>query len=433
MQKKPFKILTALLLCAAVCLSGITAAGYQVSSWATEEIDWAVRCALVSETLLEAGAEAAVTRGDFAAISVNLYQALSGEDVEASLADAAASPFTDCDAPAVTAAARAKLVNGFDDGTFQPAASIRRQDLCMMLSNTLRAAGMPLWQPDSEAILAAFPDGGEVSDYARAAVAAMVELGVVKGTDNDGVITLDPFGETTVEQAVVMALRTDRVATGLLSLPGDEYAGGQAASRNPHTLWQMEEKEDELIYPQTSEEKYTLVFGPDRTKWPQRWNSVVEGYATSAEAAANMTVITVSVWRLGGDGSKVSGTMSLTVNAKIAYIYEAVFEEIYNGAEKFPILYAGSYSYREGEHSRGTAVDINADANMECYRDAAGEVTSITAGTHWTPGEDPYSIAADSDVVRAFEKYGFFWAGRGWPKSDGSTKYDYMHFSYFGG
>ena len=433
MQKKPFKILTVLLLCTAVCLSGMTAAGYQVSDWAGEDVDRAVRCALVSETLLEAGAQLAVTRGDFAAISVNLYQALSGEDAEASLAGAAASPFTDCDARAVTAAARVKLVSGFGDGTFGPAASIRRQDLCMMLGNTLRLSGVPLWQPDSEAILAAFPDGGEVSDYARAAVALMVELGVVKGTDNDGVVTLDPFGETTVEQAVAMAIRADRIATRLLPSPGSGYAEELAASRNPYTLWQMEEEKDELVYPRTSEEKYTLVFGPDRSKWPQRWNSVVEGYASSEEAAANMTDITVPVWRLGSGGSKVSGTMSLTVNAKIAHIYEAVFEEIYNGAEKFPILYAGSYSYREGEHSRGTAVDINADANMECYRDANGEVTSITAGTHWTPGEDPYSIAADSDVVRAFEKYGFFWAGRGWPKSDGSTKYDYMHFSYFGG
>lgn len=433
MQKKPFRILTALLLCAAVCLPGMTAAGYQVSDWATEDVDRAVRCALVSETLLEAGAEAAVTRGDFAAISVNLYQALSGEDVEAALSGAAASPFTDCDAWAVTAAARAKLVNGFDDGTFRPAASIRRQDLCMMLGNTLSAAGVLLWQPDSEAILAAFPDGGEVMDYARGAVALMVELGVVKGTDNDGVVTLDPFGETTVEQAVAMAIRANRIAARLLPSPGNGYVEELGASRNLHTLWQMEEARDELVYPQTSEEKYTLVFGPDRSKWPQRWNSVVEGYASSEEAAANMTVITVPVWRLGNNGSKVSGTMSLTVNAKIAYIYEAVFEEIYNGAEKFPILYAGSYSYREGEHSRGTAVDINADANMECYRDANGELTSVTAGTHWTPGEDPYSIAADSDVVRAFEKYGFFWAGRGWPKSDGSTKYDYMHFSYFGG
>lgn len=431
MQKRAFKILTALLLCAALCsMSGMTAAGYQVSGWATEEIDQAVGSALVSEALLESGAEPAVMRGDFAAISVNLYQALSGEDVDASLGGAAASPFSDCGARVVTAAARAKLVNGFDDGTFQPAASIRRQDLCMMLSNTLSAAGVPLWQPDSGAILAAFPDGGEVSDYARAAVALMVELGVVKGSDNDGVVTLDPFGETTVEQAVVMALRTDRVATSLLSPAG---LGGQAVSPNPHTLWQMEEEKDELVYPQTSEEKYTLVFGPDESKWPQRWNSVVEGYASSEEAAANMTDITVPVWRLGSGGSKVSGTMSLTVNARLAHIYEAVFEEIYNGAEKFPILYAGSYSYREGEHSRGTAVDINADANMECYRGASGEVTSITAGTHWTPGEDPYSIGADSDVVRAFEKYGFFWAGRGWPKSDGSTKYDYMHFSYFGG
>ena len=50
-----------------------------------------------------------------------------------------------------------------------------------------------------------------------------------------------------------------------------------------------------------------------------------------------------------------------------------------------------------------------------------------TVGSHWLPGEDPYSIPADGDVVRAFAKYGFAWGGNAWQSSQ-----DYMHFSYFG-
>lgn len=144
-----------------------------------------------------------------------------------------------------------------------------------------------------------------------------------------------------------------------------------------------------------------------------------------------MTDITVPVWRLLDSGAKTEGTMTLTVNANLAELYTAVFEEIFAGDEKFPIKDGGSYSWRSNtrsEHRWGTAVDLNWNENMECYIDANGNVTQITTGSHWTPGEDPYSIPADGDVVRAFKKYGFAWGGDAW-----SSKRDYMHFSYFGG
>jgi hypothetical protein len=51
----------------------------------------------------------------------------------------------------------------------------------------------------------------------------------------------------------------------------------------------------------------------------------------------------------------------------------------------------------------------------------------ITAGSYWDPERSPYSIAPDSELVRAFERHGWYWAGNGW----GNT-YDYMHFSYMG-
>ena len=67
----------------------------------------------------------------------------------------------------------------------------------------------------------------------------------------------------------------------------------------------------------------------------------------------------------------------------------------------------------------GLAIDINPNENCEIR----GGV--ITTGSYWKPGEDPYSIPADGDVVNAFKKYGFGWGGN-WR----SVK-DYMHFSYF--
>ena len=143
-----------------------------------------------------------------------------------------------------------------------------------------------------------------------------------------------------------------------------------------------------------------------------------------------MTEITVPVWRLQKDGSKTEGKMTVKVNAALAKLYEAVFLEIFHGEEQFPIKDGGSYAWRSNarsEHRWGTAIDLNWDENMECNIDENGNVTQITTGSCWEPGENPYSIPADGDVVRAFKKYGFSWGGDAWSK-----KRDYMHFSYFG-
>ncbi len=82
----------------------------------------------------------------------------------------------------------------------------------------------------------------------------------------------------------------------------------------------------------------------------------------------------------------------LTGQCPLSAIYKAIFEEIYNGDEKFPINDVGCYSWRTGEHSQGTAVDINPNENMEATINADGSLTPLTCGTHWTPYTDPFSI-----------------------------------------
>ena len=107
-----------------------------------------------------------------------------------------------------------------------------------------------------------------------------------------------------------------------------------------------------------------------------------------------------------------------------------IFTEIYNDSSKFPIKDVGGYSWRNtaggkiSEHSYGTCIDINYNENYYVTPDG----TPIT-GSHWKPGEDPYSIAEDSVVVKTFAKYGWKWGGNAW--SDAYNK-DYMHFTYLG-
>lgn len=163
------------------------------------------------------------------------------------------------------------------------------------------------------------------------------------------------------------------------------------------------------------QDKMTQVYGAGGTK-----------YQTEEEVESHMVEIAVKVWRLQSNGSKTTGTAYIQVNENLASTYEAIFDEIYHGAERFPIKDVGCYSWRTGEHSQGTAIDINWEENMEATINDDGTLTPTT-GDHWTPGVDPFSIPADGDVVRAFANHGFAWGGNAW-----RTKRDYMHFSYFG-
>ena len=69
-------------------------------------------------------------------------------------------------------------------------------------------------------------------------------------------------------------------------------------------------------------------------------------------------------------------------------------------------------------HSYGVVVDLNSDAN---YMVKNGQVL---AGSHWLPGEDPYSVT--QEVVEIWKNQGFLWGGE-FPDSR-----DYMHFTFTG-
>ena len=383
-----------------------------VSAWAQEGVAAAQDAGLMPSALEARSAKGEITRAEFCGIAVNAYKAVSGKAVFAS----GKRPFRDCDDPYVVAAYELGLVSGRGSGVFDPDASIERQDLCVMLYNILDAAGIDAPAIAGDACVEDYPDVPDIKDYAVDAMVTMVDYTVVNGISApDTSPVLAPDGTATREQALIMANRFC-----------DAFAEEGWDENNSSSSDQLPEADDsneaydpwsdpDMTLPQTEQEKMDLVYGVGGEK-----------YQTAEEAEANMVEIAVPVWRLQSDGSKTTGTAYLQVNRTLAPIYEAIFEEIYNGDEQFPIKDVGCYSWRTGEHSQGTAVDINWDENMEATINADGSLTPTT-GSHWSPGEDPYSIPEGGDVYNAFTKYGFAWGGNAW-----TSKRDYMHFSYFG-
>ena len=109
---------------------------------------------------------------------------------------ASAGDFTDVAdgdwyAQAVNWAASVDVVNGFDDGTFQPNAAITREQMAAILRNYAQYKGLDVTATGS---LANYSDAASVSDWAKDSVQWMVGSGLLGGYE-DG--TLRPHGTTT--------------------------------------------------------------------------------------------------------------------------------------------------------------------------------------------------------------------------------------------
>lgn len=165
-----------------------------VSDWAKAEVDRAKDLGLVPAR------EARyytydVTRLQFTELAVNLVEKTTGQAIEPE----EPGRFTDTDDLAARKAAAAGIVNGTGDGsTFSPDAPITREQLAAMLC---RAMG---WTEAGAADLTSYDDGAAVAPWAREAVAALVERGILQGADN----ALSPQDYTTVEQAILLVLRS---------------------------------------------------------------------------------------------------------------------------------------------------------------------------------------------------------------------------------
>lgn len=117
-----------------------------------------------------------VTREEFAKILVSAFNLPLGGDC--AFDDVSSDAWY---APYVAAAADVGVVYGIDEGKFGVGMPITRQDACVMLC---RAAN--IGEGADLAVLDKFIDKDDISDYAKTAVAALAESGIVNGMPDSG-------------------------------------------------------------------------------------------------------------------------------------------------------------------------------------------------------------------------------------------------------
>jgi hypothetical protein len=197
-----------------------TVSGAVGSDWAQGEIGKANEYGLIPDCLRGIDLTARITRAEFAAVSVKVYEALSGETA----APAAVNPFTDTDDEETLKAYNVGITVGksTDGKQFMPNDFLSRQEAATMLTRVVKKVTLEGWTmtTDSQFTLpydkpAPFADDARIADWARDSVYFMAankiilgfEDGTFRPTENPAVSEAITYGRATREQALLIAVR----------------------------------------------------------------------------------------------------------------------------------------------------------------------------------------------------------------------------------
>ncbi len=100
------------------------------------------------------------------------------------------------------------VVNGMDDGTFQPDSNVTRQQFAAML---YRALGLK--DADYESVELPFADADGLRSYSLTPVKALYSLGITAGTESGGKLYFYPYAPISRAQAAAMIARALQVSS----------------------------------------------------------------------------------------------------------------------------------------------------------------------------------------------------------------------------
>ena len=162
------------------------------SGWAHESITRAFDLGLIPQTMQD-GYTDNITRSEFAALAVALYEAVAGREITGRM------QFSDTSDINVQKAGYLGVVTGVGDDNFNPGGRLTREQAAVMLSRLANAVGQPL------ALSApAFADNADISSWAIDAVGQMQATGIMGGVGDN---RFAPHGDYTKEQSIITILR----------------------------------------------------------------------------------------------------------------------------------------------------------------------------------------------------------------------------------
>ncbi len=149
---------------------GTTDAWADASDWATAELEKADELGLIPDSLRGTDMTKPITRAEFAAVCVKVYENLSGT----AAIPAVNNPFTDTNDVEVLKAYNVGITTGTSATTFDPNTLLNREQAATMLTRVFKKVSLAGWtmQTDAQFTLeytkpAPFADDAKISDWAN--------------------------------------------------------------------------------------------------------------------------------------------------------------------------------------------------------------------------------------------------------------------------
>jgi len=195
-----------------------TVSGATGSSWAQAELEKANALGLIPDALKGQDLTRPITRAEFAAVAVKVYENLAG----VAAIPAVTNPFTDTNNIDVLKAFNTNLMVGVSGDKFEPNTLLNREQAATALTRVFKRVTMPGWTfaTDSQFTLsytrpAPFADDAQISAWAKDSVYFMVANNIITGTGNNmfapRAVTSDEqargYAQATREQALLIAVR----------------------------------------------------------------------------------------------------------------------------------------------------------------------------------------------------------------------------------
>ena len=181
----------------------------KTSDWALSELLISDALDLYPSKLYDADLTKPVTRAEFAAVAVKLYEAMSGKSARPAPQDT----FGDTKDEDVLKAYALDIVIGTGGGGFSPGDFLTREQAAVILIRVYKKVYWDGWTLADDKNYRTyalrvqgtkFADDGDISAYAKEAVYVMAGAGILKGTGGKFL----PEEAASREQAVIMSKRT---------------------------------------------------------------------------------------------------------------------------------------------------------------------------------------------------------------------------------
>lgn len=193
------------------------------ADWSTPELQEAADAGLIPDVLVGKDMTAPVTRGEFAAISVKLFEAMTGGRAVMSSQCQFEDIADNENRNYILKAYNIGAVQGYSATEFAPDELITREQLATMLCRVYKRAEWPDWTLETDAEytinysgVPKYADDAQISDYAKPSVYFMTKYNVISGVGNgmfapkntNSMEEAEHYANATREQAIAMSLRS---------------------------------------------------------------------------------------------------------------------------------------------------------------------------------------------------------------------------------